>query len=410
MRRFWQRRTTPAGLAVVLVALVLLTGDLAQTARAQDPLEVSIVYLRQNEDALPPLSLLEPRDRSDVGLAGARLGIADNQTTGQFLNHDYQLEELIVPEDGDLLAAFEEALARGERLFVADVHADQLLALADVPEAEGALIFNARAEADVLRTEECRANVFHTIPSRAMKADALAQYLMWKRWTDWFLLYGTGEDDLAFAEAMRRAATKFGGKIVEEREVDYDVTARRTDTGHVQVQRQIPILTQDAPDHDVVVVADERDIFGEYLPYRTWDPRPVVGTQGLVPTAWSRVTEQWGGTQLQSRFEDVAARWMTERDYTAWLAVRSIGEAVTRTSSAEPQTLREHLRSDAFEIAAFKGEGLTFRTWNQQMRQPVLLAGPRMLVSVSPQEGFLHQRSLLDSLGYDRPETSCDLS
>ena len=79
---------------------------------------------------------------------------------------------------------------------------------------------------------------------------------------------------------------------------------------------------------------------------------------------------------------------MTERDYAAWLAVRSIGEAVTRTSSNDPKALRDYLRGPEFAIGAFKGEGLTFRTWNQQMRQPILLAAPRTLVSVSPQEGF----------------------
>ena len=100
---------------------------------------------------------------------------------------------------------------------------------------------------------------------------------------------------------------------------------------------------------------------------------------------------------------------MRERDYTAWLAVRALGEAVTRTSSNEPAVLRDYLRSDQFQIGAFKGEALTFRTWNQQMRQPILLAAPRILVSVSPQEGFLHQRSPLDSLGFDQPESNCRL-
>ena len=101
---------------------------------------------------------------------------------------------------------------------------------------------------------------------------------------------------------------------------------------------------------------------------------------------------------------------MRERDYTAWLGVRSIGEAVTRTSSADPKVLRDYLRGDQFELGAFKGEGLSFHKWNQQMRQPILLAAPRMLVSVSPQEGFLHQRTPLDTLGYDEPESSCHLS
>jgi ABC transporter substrate binding protein (PQQ-dependent alcohol dehydrogenase system) len=392
-----------------LSALVIIAGLAgAAPVAAQDELAVSITYITQEEDKPRPLSLLDPV-LTDEGLAGARQAIGENQTTGQFLKHEYRLNEIVVPEDGDLVAAFEEALAAGETLFVADVYGDQLLALADVPEAERALIFNTRAPDDHLRTDECRANVFHIMPSRAMKADALAQYLVWKQWFDWFLIHGTLEPDLAFADALRRAATKFNGNIVEERAYEYTPTARRTDTGHVQIQRQVPILTQEAPEHDVVMVADESDVFGEYIPFRTWEPRPVVGTAGLIPTAWHRSHEQWGGTQMQNRFEQGQGRAMTERDYTAWVAVRSLGEAVTRTQSNDPQTLRQYLRSNQFEIGAFKGEGLTFRTWNQQMRQPILLAAPRTLVSVSPQEGFLHQRSLLDSLGFDEPESNCRL-
>ena len=172
----------------------------------------------------------------------------------------------------------------------------------------------------------------------------------------------------------------------------------------------MPVFTQDAGDYDVLIAADEADVFGEYLPYRTWDARPVVGSVGLVPSAWSRVHEQWGGTQVQRRFEKFAGRPMTERDYGAWVAVRAIGEAVTRTKTADPAALHDYMLSDEFEVAAFKGQGLTFRRWDQQMRQPILLVTPRMLVSVSPQDQFLHQRTPLDTLGFDEPESRCRLN
>src|SRR5690606_31177346 len=222
-------------------------------------------------------------------------------------------------------------------------------------------------------------------------------------------IQGERPADQAFADALRRAATKFNGKIVEERTYAYSPTSRVSETGHVQVQRQMPVFTQNAPEHDIVLVADESDVFGEYLPYQTWDPRPVAGTQGLVPTAWHRAHEQWAGTQMQNRFEEHAGRWMRERDYTAWVGVRAIGEAVTRTNSNDPAALREFMRGPEFQLGAFKGEALTFRTWNQQLRQPILLAAPRILVSVSPQEGFLHQRTPLDTLGFDEPESNCRL-
>jgi ABC transporter substrate binding protein (PQQ-dependent alcohol dehydrogenase system) len=388
------------------VGLLLLVGASGAQAAA---LDVTITYLTRAEPPLAPLSLAEPI-LEDEGIMGARQAIRENQTTGGFLEHDYELVERIVPEDGDLAAAFDEALAGGERLFVADLHKEDLLALAPKADEAGAYLFNSRAEDDELRTSQCFESVLHTAPSRAMKADALAQYLVWKRWSRWFLVHGSHPEDKAFAAAIERAAARFGASIVEVREYEDPGGSRRTDSGHVQVQQQMPVFTQDAPDHDVLVVADESEVFGDYLPYRTWDPRPVVGTSGLVPSSWSRVHEQWGGTQVQRRFAAFAGRWMTERDFNAWLSVRSLGEAVTRAQTADAEALHDYLMSEQFEIAAFKGEGLTFRSWNQQMRQPILLVTPRTLVSVSPQDQFLHQRTPLDTLGYDEPESECRLN
>jgi ABC transporter substrate binding protein (PQQ-dependent alcohol dehydrogenase system) len=391
---------------MLLAMLVLLVGT---GAASSAPVQVGITYITRQEPPIQPVSLVEPV-LDDEGLMGARQALSENQTTGRFLQHDYQLAERIVPQDGDLVAEFEAALAAGERLFIADLRAQDLLELAPLADQAGALLFSARAPDDALRIEGCHPSVLHIAPSRAMKADALAQYLIWKQWPRWFLMGGSRPADIAFADAIKRAAARFGAEIVEERVYEFVEFARRTDSGHAQIQRQMPVLTQDVPDYDVLVVADESDIFGEYLLYRTWDPRPVVGTQGLVPTAWSRVHEQWGGTQVQRRFEKFGGRWMTERDYNAWLAMRIIGEAVTRTETAEAQALHDYLISEAFQIAAFKGEGLTFRPWNQQLRQPILLVNPRVLVSVSPQDQFLHQRTPLDTLGYDEPESACRLN
>jgi ABC transporter substrate binding protein (PQQ-dependent alcohol dehydrogenase system) len=397
-------RSWRSGVVAVAAGLVL-----AADAWAADKLAVETTYIALEVERLAPLSLLDPIEIPDEGFAGAEVGQADNQTTGGFLGHDYKLNEIRVPVDGDLIAETRAAIEAGSKLLVVDAPADQLLAIADLPEAADVLIFNVSAKDDRLRTEECRPNLFHIIPSRAMKADALAQYLVWKKWREWFLIHGTAEPDLLMKAAIERAAAKFGAEITEARAYEYEATARRTDSGHVQVQTQLPVFTQNAAEHDVVVAADESDVFGEYLSFRTWEPRPVAGTHGLRPTAWHRSHEQWGGTQMQGRFEDDHGRWMNEKDYAAWLSLRTIGEAVTRTNSADPAILRDYFRSDDFEIAAFKGEGLTFRSWNQQMRQPVLLVNPRMLVSVSPQDAFLHQRTPLDTLGYDQPESQCSL-
>jgi ABC transporter substrate binding protein (PQQ-dependent alcohol dehydrogenase system) len=300
-------------------------------------------------------------------------------------------------------------LAEGVRYFIVDLPAGQTLAVADAARAEGALVFNAGATDERLREKDCRPNLLHTAPSRAMLADAMAQYLMWKQWRRWFLVVGSHPEDQLMADAYRKAAKKFGAKILEERVFDDTGGARRTDTGVVQVQRQMPVFTQKAPDYDVLVAADENEVFAGDLPYRTWDPRPVVGSAGLTPTSWDPSHELWGGVQLQNRFVRMFKRGMTARDNQAWVAMRIIGETVAHTRDADPKVVRDYLVGPDFEVADFKGVKETLRSWNLQLRQPILLTDRRGTVSVSPQEGYLHQRTELDTLGLDQPETKCKL-
>jgi ABC transporter substrate binding protein (PQQ-dependent alcohol dehydrogenase system) len=373
------------------------------------PLEVNVLYLSRQYEEPPPLSLVE-KIVTDKGIQGARIGIEDTNRTGHFLNQNFHLTEMILSPDDDLKAKAKAALASGQKLIIADLEKDDLLTLADLPEAKDAIVFDVRTSDDSLRQEDCRSNVFHILPSWAMRADALGQYLVWKKWARWLLVSGKNPADLGYAAAVKRSALRLGAKIVDERSYAFAAGSRRTDTGHQQVQEQMPLLTQSAPSYDVVVVADESETFGDYLPYRTWDPRPVVGTQGLFAVAWARPFEEYGGTQLQHRFEREVGRIMTERDYSAWLAVRSIGETVTHINSAKPADVRAYLLSDRFGVDGYKGEAMNFRTWDLQLRQPVLLVDPTELISISPQDGFLHPKYLTDSLGYDQPETKCRLN
>ena len=159
--------------------------------------------------------------------------------------------------------------------------------------------------------------------------------------------------------------------------------------------------------YDVLVVSDEKGIFGEYLPYRTWNPNIVVGTQGLTPKSWHRTHEQWGAVQMQNRFRRTSGRWMTETDYASWVAVRSLGEAITRLGNNNVEDVKKYLVSGKFGLGAYKGVKVSFRSWNNQLRQPILISAPRSMVTVSPQEGYIHPFSELDTIGVDKPESSC---
>lgn len=369
---------------------------------------VNIGYMRAYAPQLA-LSVLDVPPRDD-GVAGAQTGIQDNNTTGKFLKQNFLLNVVEVEQNADVSSGYEQMRGEGATFILADMSADQLLKLAELAAKDKITIFNIGSTDDSLREEHCRSNVFHTAPTRSMLADGLAQYLIWKQWPRWVLIYGSHPTDRLFAESLRRAATRFGAQVVAEKEYKDTGTARKTDSGVVQVQREMPVFTQDLPEHDVLVVADESEVFATYVPYRTWVPRPVAGSAGLIPTAWHPASEQWGGSQIQNRFFKAHGRRMLSKDMSAWSAVRAIGEAATRSGSVDGEVIAAYLASDAFSFAAFKGQKLTFRSWNHQLRQPIFLGDGRSVVSTSPQEGFLHQKTELDTLGVDEPETACSLN
>jgi ABC transporter substrate binding protein (PQQ-dependent alcohol dehydrogenase system) len=387
-------------------ALVILTA-LSNASAYADTMTVKIGVLRRTHSN-ETLSILD-LPAADDALAGAELGATDNNTTGKFTGQKFEVIDEKLTDSDDVAAATDRLAEQGVALLIADLSAERLLVAAERAKVHSALVFNASATDDMLREENCRANVFHVAPTRSMLADGLAQYLVWKQWRRWLLIKGSHKEDELFAQAIRSGAKKFGAKIVEERVYTDTGGGRRSDSGSVQTQRQMPASTQNAPAYDVLVAADESQVFAAYLPYRTWDPRPVAGSAGLMPLSWDASHEQWGAVQLQNRFIHDFHRPMNARDNGAWLAMRMIGEAATRTNSNDPAKLRAYLVSPEFSIAAFKGVRLTLRPWNLQLRQPILLGDGRMIVSASPQEGFLHQFSELDTLGLDRPETKCRL-
>ena len=395
------------GFGARAAALLWLSSLLVSPAAADQPppAQVEIAYVAGAYPKPEYLSLLQTTP-DDSGEAGARLALKEINITGRFLGRIYAMTTTRLESSKPIADQLAPVLAR-TKLLVADLEPADLLALADMPQAKDALILDMRTHADALRQANCRRNTFHLLPSTAMQTDALGQYLIEKRWPRWFVLKGTSAGDEAYAADVARTAKRFGAKIVETRSYGYDAGSRRVDTGYQQIQTQMPLATRNAPPYDALVVADAGDVFGDYLPYATAAPRPVVGTQGLVATAWSAAFQEYSALQMQHRFQVAAKRPMIEADYGGWLALRTIGEAVIRSGKTGTADLAFFLRSEKFEVAGFKGQGLTFRPWDQQLRQPVLLSTTLMVVSMSPQEAFLHPHFLTDTLGYDEPETQC---
>jgi ABC transporter substrate binding protein (PQQ-dependent alcohol dehydrogenase system) len=368
---------------------------------------VRVVYLGKEYPEPLPLSYAE-KPITDKGIQGARLMLKEANQAGNLVGHSFELIEAIVPEDGDVVAKAKEVLAAGERFIIADLEPADLVAVADLPDAKDAIILNIRSSATSLRQEDCRVNVFHVIPDYAMRADALAQYLVWKKWPRWFVIRRDTPQDQDYLAQVKRSATRFGGKVVSEKVYDLPPGARNLDSGHQQIQAQIPMVTEEAYDHDAVWVLNSDDDFGDYLMYRTYLPRPVVGTQGLQATAWDKSYTESGAMHFQNAIPRLAKRPPVERDYTAWLAFRALADSVMKSGKTAPAEVKAYMLSPEFKLEGFKGQAMSFRAWDHQMRQPVILGGgTRVPVSTSPQEGFLHPTNITDTLGFDAPETKC---
>ena len=274
---------------------------------------------------------VEPKD---AGIAGAKMAIEENNAGGRFTGHDYSLDVSTVASADKAVEALQKFLDSGHHYIVVDASADTLLKLADWAKGKDILLFNIRATDVSLRQENCRANVMHIVPDRYMLADALAQYLVTMKWTNWLLVHGSTPGDLAYAEAIKRAAGRFGATIVDVREYKDISGGRRDDVGTIPPGKQASSRARHFaadPDYQIIVVADEDQVFGPYMPYRGGaDARPVAGTTGLTATTWSAGHEKWGATQANNNFEKDFHRLMLPIDYQAYVATRAIGEAVTR--------------------------------------------------------------------------------
>lgn len=410
-----RRKTRPSWLRAAAVALAIAPA----AARAEDPapaaaaqpaqaaapqaLETHVGLIYRPQPA--PSSYDAEAAPEDEGLAGAKMGIADNNTTGRFTKQTYVLDEVALTDDKpDAVAAAKELIGKGVRYLVLALPADAVLAVADAVKDTGAVVLNAGAPDDRLRGAECRANVFHILPSRAMLTDALAQYLTVMRWRKLFLIVGPTDADKAYADAMRNSARKFALKITAEKPWTFGPLAKAR--GDTPTRAEAMVFTRGL-DYDMAIVADEEGDWGDYVPYRTVDPRPVGGTQALTPTTWSPVLETWGAAQAQNRFRRLASRLMRPLDYQVWAAVRTVGEAVTAKKTNDPAVIAPYLVEPAFTLPAYKGVPLSFRPWDHQLRQAIIVVQPKALVSVAPEQGFLHQRTPLDTLGVDLPETTC---
>ncbi len=374
--------------------------------QSEDTQQIKIVHLNRIIERAPTIYSINPEIMNN-GILGSRMGIKDNNTTGKFTNQNFELiEKNLMPKES-AKEIFEEFRRNKYIFFILNVSKDDFIKIQSSDFTEGSILINTSLKDNDIRNENCNKNILHTAPSYRMVADALIQFLKKKNWTKLLLISGVNERDKQFADSVKISAKRFGLKITNEKIWDFSHDFRRT------ADLEVVKFTQ-GEKYEVLVLADEGNSFGDsgnsfgdYIPYRTWKPTIVVGGEILKPTSWHFAHEQWGGNQMQSRFLKDSKRLMTNIDFNSWVGVRTLGEAITRSKSLDPKVILDKIMDEKFNLAAYKGKPVSFRKWNGQLRQPILIVTPRALVSVSPQKGFVHPKTELDTLGIDQPDTKC---
>ena len=386
----------------LLAFAVLATASLVSAAR---DLTIGVVYApddaryepRRLERSFPGQPLGRPRAGAEVALAESSF-----QLSGASLKITLQ----DVPFD-NAQATRTQILAlaqKGVRHFLLDLPGADMAELSKALESSDTLLFNVSAPQDHLRRAACSANLFHTLPDESMMADATAQFLTAHKWTRVLLLSSTAATDTSGTAAARQAIKRYGIKLTGDKIFKLSNDPREREMGNVA------LLTAGS-DADAVWVVDADGEFARDVPYRTNLPRPVVGSAGLVAEAWQTSWERFGAPQLSRRFKKAADRPMAGVDWAAWIATKAIIEVALKWPDAREH--RRALRSPDLVLDGFKGVRLSFRPWDQQLRQPVFLAHGGIgggIAGVAPFDGFLHPSNNLDTLGADQKESPCHLS
>ena len=333
---------------------------------------------------------------------GAKVAIEESKFVGSAVGVEFKLKRRRAKSEGRLVKSALKLVDDGARYILVDAPAALVDEVARATEDLDVLLFNVTARDDVLRQEQCRSHLLHVIPSHAMTTDALVQYLISKKWREVLVLTGPRPEDGQLTAAFERSAERFGIEIVEQRPFVLSNDPRERE------QNNVALLTAGA-EYDVVFVADTDGEFARDVPYQTVQPRLVVGSEGLAAAGWHWAWERHGAPQLEKRFQKKAKRPMRDFDWATWMAVKAVVEAVLRTEGGDFAAVRDYMLGDEIVLDGFKGNRVNFRSWNRQLRQPLLLVTHNWVVDRAPLRGFLHQTNNLDTLGFDERDSRCEL-
>ena len=334
-------------------------------------------------------------------IAGARLGLKDIKPFQRMAKVKFKLMSLRIKNiDTAANDILNHINSNNIKIILLDLPATELSNVVNKISKLNIAVINISSKNNELRSSNCNQNLFHTIPSERMLSDSLAQYLSDKKWRKVLMLTGPLEIDKAKSESFIESAKQFGLKIIDNRNFLLGNDPRARD------QNDLDFLTGSAK-YDAVYISDTHKEFSYRVPFATHIPSAVIGSSGLTPRAWHWSYLRHGAPQVHGRFERMHQRRMTEEDWAAWIAMRAIAEALVRFKDNENFSFHDSFISENFKLDGSKGPVLSFRKWNRQLRQPIMLSTDNWVTSIAPLESFVHRENNLDTIGIDSKTSKC---
>ena len=358
--------------------------------------------IRYSDWGVHPVDIRSKKNKELRPLDGAKLAVLEANKLKRITKTKVALNHLRVDSEKSLYNLMNSEDIKKHHAILLDIPIKKFGKIKEILKKNSSIIFfNISNESNSLRANLCFENLFHSFPSNMMKTDSIAQFLVQKKWNKTLMLTGSLEQDKNLAKSFRQSAKKFGIKILKE---NYFVNSNDPRN---REKNNLSFLTK-GKKYNSIFIADVDGEFSLTVTNNTVSVASVVGSSGLIPLAWHWSYLRHGAPQVNGRFEREFDRRMNERDWSAWVAVKSITESILRTKSIQTEDIKKYLITNNFKVDGSKGISLNYRPDTKQLRQTIfLVSGGNWVTNVAPLENFQSRENNLDTIGIVKENNKC---
>ncbi|MFQ5803582.1 MAG: ABC transporter substrate-binding protein [Candidatus Methylomirabilales bacterium] len=375
-------------------------------------------------------ALVGPGEAGQYAVAATELAAEEaNYIAGAFGKVVRLLAEVAISPEDAAKKATKLVRQRGAKAILGGGGDPLTQAIEEASAREGVIYLNSMSRSEVLRGPRCRRLTFHVEASLAMYTDTIAQWLVRRaKQPRWGFLTPDSETGAEMERLAKRALRRHGGTPVA-REV---VPASTRD-----YRAALAALAKAGPDVLIINLAGLSllqalaqftelglavQVSGPVMEaVEFWQAEPAKLT-GIWPALWSHGFRRYSGRELNKRLAEALGKPAESHAWASYTAMKAVWEAVFRGGQTDTAGLVSFFEK-GHGVDAHKGQLLTFRPWDHQLRQPLMVLRCKVpaadatrwdvfeLLGEVPLRGTPGESraAILDTLGLSKAESGCRL-